>query len=90
MEQMSGLEKFTGTISALALQAAIDAGRLGDEGADFIRSAEQIRSLAEVFGGQIDRTPLEQAEYISRRRSREMSGQIHQFISLLKDNNQCA
>ena len=85
MEQMSGLEKFTGTISALALQAAIDAGRLGDEGADFIRSAEQIRSLAEVFGGQLADT-LEQAENLQKEIA-EMSGQIHQFISLLKDNN---
>ena len=85
MEQMSGLEKFTGTISALALQAAIDAGRLGDEGADFIRSAEQIRSLAEVFGGQLSDT-LEQAENLQKEIT-EMSGQIHQFISLLKDNN---
>ena len=74
MEQMSG-----------ALQAAIDAGRLGDEGADFIRSAEQIRSLAEVFGGQLSDT-LEQAENLQKEIT-EMSGQIHQFISLLKDNN---
>lgn len=85
-EQISGLEKVTGSISALALQAAIDAGRLGDSGSDFIRSAEQIRSLAEVFGARLTDT-IAQTNTLQNEMA-QMNTQIHQFIALLKENNQ--
>lgn len=85
IEDMKQLHSFQGTISTLALQAAIDAGRLGEEGTPFIHTAEEIRSLASDFATRTESmTDMVQQlldEY------REMDRQIHSFIALLKENN---
>lgn len=83
--QLSSLQQFTGTISSIALQAAIDAGRMGEDGSAFVQSAEQIRSLAEVFGEQAQEIVLVAADLQDE--ITEIHQQVHQFISLLKDNN---
>ena len=71
-------------MSTLALQAAIDAGRLGDAGSDYIHTAEQIRSLAEAFGSQMDLV-MEQMHQLQES-EQDLGDQLHQFIALLKEN----
>ena len=85
IEDMKQLHSFQGTISTLALQAAIDAGRLGEEGTLFIHTAEEIRSLASDFATRTESMPDMVQQLLDE--YREMDRQIHSFIALLKENN---
>ena len=82
--QIAQMRSFVGNVSTLALQAAIDAGRLGDAGSDYIHTAEQIRSLAEAFGSQMDLV-MEQMQQLQES-EQDLGDQLHQFIALLKEN----
>lgn len=82
VEQM---HSFEGTIRTLALQAAIDAGRLGEAGTPYIQTAEEIRSLASEFANRTEQV-TEKIHHLLEE-YQEMDRQIHSFISLLKDNN---
>ena len=82
VEQM---HSFDGTIRTLALQAAIDAGRLGEAGTPYIQTAEEIRSLASEFANRTEQV-TEKIQHLLEEHQ-EMDRQIHSFISLLKDNN---
>lgn len=85
IEDMKQLHSFQGTISTLALQAAIDAGRLGEEGTPFIHTAEEIRSLASDFATRTESVTDMVQQLLDE--YREMDRQIHSFIALLKENN---
>lgn len=84
-DKIKELHTFLGAISTLALQSAIDAGRLGEEGAQYIKSAEDIRSLSSDFAKQVD--GIEQQLQTLTDAQQDMEKHLHTFIGLLRDNN---
>lgn len=84
IESVKGLQQFVFSIGTLALQSAIEAGRMGDDGAEYIKTAEEIRCLAGEFAFQTEQIQRDleglQSSY------QEMDKQMHAFISLLKEN----
>lgn len=84
ISKLKSLESFAGTIRTLALQSAIDAGRMGEEATQYIKTAEEIRSLSSDFAneGQDLIKELEEAKAADEERDQQM----HSFISLLREN----
>ncbi len=83
--QFEGMQSFLWTMSNLALRSAIEAGRMGDEGKQYIKAAEDIRTLSGDFADKMEETLKEVSQM--KESCQEMDKQMHQFISLLKDNN---
>lgn len=73
------------SIGNLALQSAIDAGRLGDTGLPYVQTAEMIRQLAADFAGRTKDISSQIAEIMEL--YQEQGKTLHQFISLVRDNN---
>ncbi len=84
-EMVKSLYGFSSNIANLALQSAIDAGRMGDESSEYIKTAEMIRSLASEFANKSDVMGQQMAKLQDSVDG--MQQEIHSFISLLKDNN---
>ncbi len=84
-EETQRMKEVGHNISALALHSAIEAGRLGEGGSDYIRSAEEIRDYA--MGYQQGSDALSKAASQLMEQSLQSSQEIHQLILLLKENN---
>lgn len=84
IESVKGLQQFVFSIGTLALQSAIEAGRMGDDGAEYIKTAEEIRCLAGEFAFQTEQIQRDLESLQSSHQ--EMDKQMHTFISLLKEN----
>jgi predicted nucleic acid-binding protein len=72
-------------MGVLALNAAIEAGRMGEQGRQFVTAAEEIRSYSRHY----DDTANEILNRItaSDKRIAEMEEVIHHLIALLKESN---
>lgn len=72
-------------IVVLSLNAAIEAGRMGDSGRQFVAAAEEIRIYASYYDRAVDelRAKMEQSEA----RIGELEEQIKHLVKLLKGNN---
>jgi chromosome segregation ATPase len=72
-------------MGVLALNAAIEAGRMGEQGRQFVAAAEEIRS----YSRQYDDTANELLDKIaaSDEKITEMEEVIHHLIALLKESN---
>lgn len=84
-EKIADMEAFGNQIGALALQTAVEAGRLGAEGAQYIEAAQQIRDFSEGYQELADnfrRAAGKMSEAVSQN-----SEDVHQLIQQLKDNN---
>lgn len=82
LEQM---EEYNKQMGVLALDAAIEAGRLGEGSKQFVASAEAVRSYAANYDeviGQV-KQQLEDAKEETARLEEE----IHRLVKLLKENN---
>lgn len=84
-ENLDQMEEFGKQMGVLSLQAAIEAGRLGEDGRQFVEAAEDIRSYAANYDKVIAQT-REQLEQ-SDDRLNELEKQVHHLITLLKENN---
>lgn len=84
-ENLDQMEEFGKQMGVLSLQAAIEAGRLGEDGRQFVEAAEDIRTYAANYDKVIAQT-REQLEQ-SDDRLNEMEKQVHHLITLLKENN---
>lgn len=84
-QQLQEMESFLGHTATLALQSAINAGRAGEVGREYIQTAEEIRYLAESFSKKVT-AAVEQVERMQTS-AQEMEKQMRTFIALLKDNN---
>ena len=82
LEQMAGFGKQMGV---LALNAAIEAGRIGDNGKQFVQAAEEVRSYASMYEAAVN-SMLEEVNK-SNEKMNEMEEQIHYLVGLLKENN---
>lgn len=82
LDEMADASKQMGV---LALGAAIEAGRMGDPGRQFVSAAEEIRALASNYDKAVLglRTKLEQ----SQSRIGELEELVHLVVRLLRENN---
>lgn len=81
-ERMIELSK---NMSVLSLNAAIEAGRMGDAGSGFIAAAEEIRTFSENYEREARELKEQLAQ--SEKRATELEEQIHYLNELLKENN---
>lgn len=72
-------------MSVMALNAAIEAGRMGDAGRSFVQRAEEIRN----FSCKYEETAREVQKAIeaSEEKVKQLEETVHHLVSLLKDNN---
>lgn len=84
-ENLDQMEEFGKQMGVLSLQAAIEAGRLGEDGRQFVEAAEDIRTYAANYDKVIAQT-REQLQQ-SDDRLTELEKQVHHLITLLKENN---
>lgn len=84
-ENLDQMEEFGKQMGVLSLQAAIEAGRLGEDGRQFVEAAENIRTYTVNYDKVIAQT-REQLEQ-SDERLNELEKQVHYLITLLKENN---
>lgn len=79
------LKEFSKNMGVLSLNAAIEAGRMGEAGVKFIASAEEIRAFSESHEREL--LELEEELKQSDARMKELEEQIHHLNELLKENN---
>ena len=84
-ENLDQMEEFGKQMGVLSLQAAIEAGRLGEDGRQFVETADDIRSYAANYDKVIAQTRLQLEQ--SDERLSELENQVHHLITLLKENN---
>lgn len=84
-KQLEQMEEYSKQMGVLALDAAIEAGRLGDSGKQFVASAEAIRTYASNYDAVID--SVKQQLEDSREENRRLEEEIHRLVGLLKENN---
>ena len=84
-ERAARMMELSKNMSVLSLNAAIEAGRMGEAGSGFINAAEEIRTFSENYEREA-REMLEQLEK-SKKRMAEQDEQIRHLNELLKENN---
>lgn len=79
------MREFSRNMSVLSLNAAIEAGRMGECGSRFITAAEEVRANSEAY----ERETLALAEQLEQSSARiaELEEQVHHLNELLKENN---
>lgn len=84
-QNMEEMMEFSKQMGVLALGAAIEAGRMGESGKDFIKKAEEIRAYSENYEKATAKL-LEQFNTSNERMS-GLEEQVTHLNELLKDNN---
>ncbi len=81
----SRMTDFSKNMGVLALNCAIEAGRMGESGRNFVAAAEEIRALCE----QHEQEAGELTEQLNAAdaRAAELAEQVHHLNELLKENN---
>lgn len=86
MQQGIGeMQELSKQMGVLALRAAIEAGRLGESGSNFLKAAEEIRACAEKCGQAAAGISEHAARTVEH--TEELSEQAGHLSSLLKENN---
>ncbi len=83
--QLDQMEEYGKQMGVLALDAAIEAGRLGEAGKQFVASAEAIRSYASHYDEVIASVRKQLTE--SETEIQRLEEEVHRLVTLLKDNN---
>ena len=79
------MSEFAGNMSTLSLNAAIEAGRLGDSAMKFVRAADEVREFSEEyeeFAGKAKESTEE-----LRRTYAGTAEQVEKLTAYLRDNN---
>lgn len=84
-ERAARMMELSKNMSVLSLNAAIEAGRMGDAGSGFITAAEEIRTFSENY--EREARGLQEQLTQSEKRAAELEEQIHYLNELLKENN---
>lgn len=84
-EEVEQLAEFRKQMGVLALNSAIEAGRMGDAGKNFIDAAEEIRAYTSRFAGTLGSLEHELAS--AKKENAILKEQVDKLVSLLKDNN---
>ena len=82
---MDELEEMGKQMGVLSLNAAIEAGRMGESGREFVSAIEDVRNLS----GQYQQMTASFGEILEKinEKLEETQGQVSHLNSLLKDNN---
>lgn len=85
MQRADRMKELSKNMSVLSLNAAIEAGRMGEVGEKFVSAAEEVRSFAE----QYEKEATELAEQLSASEARveELEEHVRHLNQLLKENN---
>lgn len=84
-ERALRMAELSKNMSVLSLNAAIEAGRMGESGSRFITAAEEVRTYSETY--EREARELEEALEKSQERISELEEQVHHLNELLKENN---
>lgn len=85
LEELDSMGNYGKQMSVLSLNAAIEAGRMGDAARGFVGAAEEVRSYAKQYERSV--TLLKEKIAYSSTKIDKLEENIHHIISLLKDNN---
>jgi len=83
--ELKMMTEFAKQMSVLALNAAIEAGRMGDEGKQFMTAAESIRSYSANYDASVRK--MQEQLAATMKKTAELDDDIKRLIALLKDNN---
>ena len=83
--QLAQMAELSKNMSVLSLNAAIEAGRMGDAGKNFIAAAEDVRTFSEEFAKGAAEAGVMLAEM--NQRIAELEEQTKALNELLKENN---
>lgn len=85
LEQIEKMKEFGKNMSVLSLNAAIEAGRMGDSGLTFIQAAEEVRS----FSSQYEQAAMEVESQLKQleEKNMELEEQMKHLTTLLRENN---
>lgn len=84
-ERAARMMELSKNMSVLSLNAAIEAGRMGESGSGFINAAEEIRTFSENY--EREASEMQEQLEASKQRFIELEEQIHYLNELLKENN---
>ena len=84
-KQLSEMAEYGRQMGVMALNAAIEAGRMGEGAKQFVNAAEEIRQTALVY----ERAAVTMKEELvaSQAKVSELEDTIHRLVGLLKDSN---
>lgn len=83
--QLAKMEEYGNKMSVMALNTAIEAGRLGEEGKQFVNSIEEIRQTAVAYEKAASDMQTQLQE--SREKVEKLEDTIRHLMSLIKENN---
>lgn len=84
-EVLLQMKEFGRQMSVLSLNAAIEAGRMGESGRQFVAASEEVRNFAGRYQEAADTLTIQVGEI--NRKLEEAREQIEHLTGLLKDNN---
>lgn len=84
-ERADRMMELAKNMCVLSLNAAIEAGRMGEAADGFVAAAEEVRACSEKYEQEAEALGEQLAE--SERRAAELEEQIHYLNELLKENN---
>ncbi len=85
LEELDAMGGYGKQMSVLSLNAAIEAGRMGESGRGFVSAAEEVRGLARQYESSV--TLLKEKIAHSDEKLDKLEENIHHIVALLKDNN---
>ena len=84
-ERAERMEELSKTMGVLALNSAIEAGRMGESGTRFVTAAEQVRAYADDY--EQEALALKDQLGEAEERIASLEEQVHHLNELLKENN---
>ena len=84
-EVLKQMAEYCKQMSVMTLNAAIEAGRMGEAGMSFVSASEEVRNLSVAYNGMIQQ--MRQLLMESETKIALMEEKFQQLIALLKDNN---
>lgn len=84
-KQLDEMAEYGRQMGVMALNAAIEAGRMGDSAKQFVAASEEIRQTALVY----EKAAITMKEELasSKAKIEELEDNIHRLVSLVKDSN---
>lgn len=85
LDDLSAMNSCGRQMGIVALNAAIEAGRLGEAGKNFVSAAEEVRTLSKDF--ETAATALSEKVKNSEEKIAELEERVKSLVALLKENN---